>query len=231
MSELLTPPDPARFPRLDADSAWVREVPAGTALTRIFRTAGPYPTEWHDFREFGPLDARFDPHPEPTGEHPGEGVLYAALESAAVAGGSNAPSASASDSPFAVCLLEVFQQFRIIQRGFGRPTMVVFEVSRPLRLLDLSDSDWIAVAGGNAALTSGEHGPARAWARAIRASYPEIDGVVAASSLVPSARTVALWEPARTAIPRHPLALLRLDRGELTGVIDSIADRYGYLLL
>lgn len=224
MSEHLPPPDPSRFPSLDAGPSWVRELPVATALFRIFRAGGPHPSEWFDFREFGPLDARFDPHPEATGEHPGCGVMYAVVE-----GGS--PAGPTHDSAFAACLLEVFQQHRIVRRSAGAPTLAAFEAARPLRLLDLNDSDWVSVAGGNAALSSGDRARSRAWARAIRASYPELDGVIAASSVVPNARVAALWEPARDALPRHPLALLRLDRAELTGVIDAVAERYGYVLL
>ncbi len=228
MSERLPPPDPSRFPGLAADPRWVREVPAGTALFRVFRAGGAHPAEWFEFREFGPLDARFDPHPEPTGEHPGCGVMYAVLESA---GPPEAGPEDALDSAFAACLLEVFQQHRIIRRGAGSPTLVAFETTRVLRLLDLSDSDWVAVAGGNAAIASGERAPARAWARAIRAAYPGLDGILSASSIVPTARVAALWAPAADALPRHPLALLGLDREELSAVIDAVAERYGYVLL
>jgi len=230
MTEQLPPPDSARFPDLSRDPDWVREVPAGTALTRIFLAGGEHPSQWFDFRSYGPVDARFDPHPEPVGTHDGESVLYASIErQVRDAGAAELPAAA--DSPFAVCVLEVFQQLRIIRRSSGAPTVVIFETTRPLRLLDLSESDWVTVAGGNAALSSGEHVVARAWARAIRLRYPELDGVISASALVPSARTVALWEPAKSSLPQHPLALLRLDRAELTGVIDAIAERYGYLLI
>jgi len=227
VSEYLPAPDPARFPALDADPRWVRETADGSVLARIFRAGGAHPAEWFEFREFGPLDTRFDPHPEPTGAHPGSGVMYTVLEEH----GPGAESGSDLESALAACLLEVFQQHRIIRRGAGSPTLAVFETVRPLRLLDLSDSDWIAVAGGNAAIASGERERSREWARAIRASYPDLDGVLASSSIVPSARVAALWEPAADALPRHPLALLELDREELTGVIDTIAERYGYLLL
>jgi len=234
MSEYLPAPEPERFPDLSADPRWVREVPVGTALFRILRAGGAHASEWFEFREFGPLDARFDPHPEPVGEHPGRGVLYAVLEGGARAEAAPGPGPGPGpvlDSAFAACLLEVFQQHRIIRRVAGAPTLAAFEITRTLRLLDLSDSDWIAVAGGNAAIASGERSRARPWARAIRDAYPELDGVVAASSIVPTARVAALWTPAESALPRHPLALLGLDREELSPVIDAIAERYGYVLL
>ncbi|MBK0418007.1 hypothetical protein JD276_03025 [Leucobacter sp. CSA1] len=228
MSEFLPAPDPGRFPPLDRDPSWVREVPAGTALARIFRAGGEHPAEWFEFREFGPLDARFDPHPEPIGEHPGCGVMYAVLEGEAdPSGGAEVPH----DSAFAACVLEVFQQFRIVRRSAGAPTLVTLELARPIRLLDLSDSDWIAVAGGNAAIASGERSRSREWARAIARAHPELDGVLAASSLVPTARVAALWNGAVDALPEHPLSLLRLDREELTPVIDAVAERYRYTLL
>lgn len=227
MSEHLPSPDPASFPDLAADGRWVREVPTGSGFARVFRAGGTHPVEWFEFREFGPLDARFDPHPEPTADHPGCGVMYTVLEDAR----HSSDADSAFDSAFAACLLEVFQQHRVIRRSAGSPTLAVFETARPLRLLDLNDSDWITVAGGNAAIASGERERSREWARAIRERYPELDGVIAASSVVPSARVAALWSPAEDALPRHPLALLGLDREELTGVIDAIAERYGYLLL
>lgn len=223
MSEYLPPPERDAFPDLAEDAGWVREVPVGSALARIFRAAGPHPTAWHDFRTYGPLDARFDPHPDPPSDSPGEGVLYATLEH-------SAPAQDAT-SAFAACLLEVFQATRIVRRASGAPTLAMFESTRPLRLLDLSDSDWVAVAGGNAAISSGDRSASRAWARVIRAHYPRIDGVISASSVVPSARIAALWSPAVDALPQHPIAQLRLDRGELTGVIDRIAARYGYVVL
>lgn len=223
MSEFLPPPDAAAFPDLGSDAGWVREVRSGTALARVFRAGGPHPAAWHSFRTYGPLDARFDPHPEPPAESPDEGVLYAVLE--------QADAEQDTASAFAACLLEVFQATRIVRRSSGDPTLAVFESTRALRLLDLSDSDWVAVAGGNGAISSGDRMASRAWARAIRTTYPGLDGVISASSVVPSARVVALWSPALDALPRHPLAQLRLDRDELTGAINRIAERYGYVVL
>lgn len=244
MSEQLPAPDPARFPALDADPGWVLSVPTGTLIARIFRAGGAHPVAWHEFRTFGPLDGRFDPHPLPVGEHEGVGVLYGVLEAAdgrvgeAVGGPARSGASTVSGRPrgavggaFAAALLEVFQAQRMIRLRDGSPTLAAFEATRPLRLLDLSDSDWITVAGGNAAISSGDRERSRAWARAIAQRYPELDGVVSASSLVPDARVVALWAGAADALPRHPAALLPLGRDELIGVIDRIAERYGYLVL
>ncbi|WP_336991631.1 hypothetical protein [Leucobacter sp. VD1] len=228
MSEQLPAPDPARFPALDADPSWVLSVPEGTLIARIFRAGGTHPVAWHEFRTFGPLDGRFDPHPLPVGEHEGAGVLYGVLERGR---GGGVADGGALGGAFAAALLEVFQAQRMIRLRDGSPTLAAFEVTRPLRLLDLSDSDWIAVAGGNSAISSGDRERSRVWARAIAQRYPELDGVVSASSLVPDARVVALWAGAADALPRYPAALLPLGRDELIGVIDRIADRYGYLVL
>ncbi|UOQ58508.1 hypothetical protein MUN78_06675 [Leucobacter allii] len=231
MSETLPPPAPERFPELGDDPSWVRTVPAGALLARIFRAAGPYPMQWHEFREVGPLDGRFDPHPEPLGPHPGNGVLYGVLGDAVAVDPGAAGSVEVLSGAFAAAVVEVFQEYRIIRVSEGVPTLAGFRLDRPLRLLDLSDSDWISVAGGNAAISSGSRRAARAWARAIAGRYPDLDGVLSASSVIPSARIVALWEPARDALPRLAEVLIRLDSPELGDVLDEIAHRYGYELL
>lgn len=229
MSELLPAPRRAKFPLLSQDPSWLRELPTGTMLARIYRRSGPHPTEWYEFRRYGPLDGRFDPHPLPTDTHESAGVFYAAVETSEVL--PHAPSDDTTQSAFAACLLEVFQQHRLIDRATFDPALVMFEIERPLRLLDLAESDWITVAGGNAAISSGQRARAREWARAIHAHYPDLDGVIAPSSLIPTARIATLWHPAQTAIPDLPEADMQLARGELSGVIDAIAARYGYTLL
>ena len=229
MSEHLRPPNISRFPDLDREPGWVRELSTGVMLARIYRATGPHPAEWFDFRAYGPLDGRFDPHPLPTGEYPQHGVMYTAVESTAAR-----PSAAPGDagaSAIAACLVEVFQQHRIIDRMSGTPTLVMFEIERPLRLLDLADSDWLTVAGGNNALVSGPRDRSREWARAIWQQYPGLDGVFAPSSLIPSARTATLWRRAHDAFPEFPEALIPLERRELTPFIDEVATRYGYTLI
>ena len=229
MSEYLPAPVGEQFPLLERDSSWVRVLPSESHIARIFRAGGPHPTQWFDFREYGPLDGRFDPHPLPTGESPGIGVMYGVLASEV------APEVAAppilANSPFTAAILEVFQAQRIIRLNAGMPTFAGFATTRPLHLLDLADSDWVTAAGGNAAISSGERASSRAWARAIVERYPEIDGVISPSSLLPRARIVTLWSRAASALPVHPDALIRLDRAELSGVIDAIAERYRYTLV
>ena len=49
-------------------------------LWRIHRTVGEHVLGWNRLRTHGPLvTMRWEPHPEPRGEH-GEGVLYAATD-------------------------------------------------------------------------------------------------------------------------------------------------------
>ena len=229
MSEYLPTPVGSRFPPLDRDSTWVRVLPAETHIARIFRAGGPHPARWFEFREYGPLDGRFDPQPLPVGESPGIGVMYGVLEAQSSSDTATPPALAAS--PFAAAILEVFQAQRMIRLDAGMPTFVDFAITRPLRLLDLADSDWVTAAGGNAAISSGDRAVSRAWTRAIVERYPEIDGVISSSSLLPAARIVALWSGAIDALPAHPDACIRLDRPELIGVIDAIADRYGYTLV
>lgn len=220
MAEYAPVPLVGRFPDLSTDPRWVRHLPHGTLLARIFPSAGPYPMHWNEFRSFGPVDARFDHHPPPMEYHDDHGVMYAVAE-----------GDGGRDSAFATCLLEVFQHHRVMDLSRNAATLALFELSRPIELLQLSDSDWLAVAGGNAAVSSGLRARSREWARAIYSAYPTLDGVISASTVLPDSRIIALWERATSAFPQHPTALLRLDRPELANVIHGVASRYGFTVL
>lgn len=220
MSEASPSPDVSRFPDLTDDETWTKTFSEGTLFARVFSAGGVHPSAWWQFREYGPIDARFDPHPLPSAEHPGFGVMYAVPE-----------SGGGSDTAFAACILEVFQHHRVITRSERYPTLVLFETTRPITLVDLSDSDWLTVAGGTASISSGPRTKSREWARALHAHYPNIDGVLSASSIIPSSRIAALWSSVADAVPAHPTLLLRLDRDELTSILDQIAERYGYVIM
>lgn len=236
MSEEAPAPDQTRFPELSRDASWCSTIAAGTMFARVFNTAGLYPSDWNAFRSYGPVDSRFDPHPNPPQEHPGHGVIYTVPELVAQPGHkaekpSHAPAGDASMSTLATCLVECFQRKQVITRELNAPALAFFSVTRELTLLNLSDSDWLTVAGGNAAVMSGSRERSREWSRAIARRYPEIDGVLSASSLMPHTRISALWLNSQDALPAHPDALLALDRPELTGIIEATAARYGYAVL
>ena len=75
---------------------------AGTLLWRIYRRAGAHPTDWNEFRHWGPAaTCRFDPHTEPPREQ-ARGVLYAGLR-------------------VDTCFAEVFQETRTIELSRTNP--------------------------------------------------------------------------------------------------------------
>lgn len=164
-----------------------------TALARIFFRGGEHPVAWDQFRFRGPGNGRFDHHlPDAAGKPtPGpRGIFYAA--------GAGGPGA------LAVCLAEVFQETRIIDPLDRAPWFVVFRTARALDLLDLRGL-WPTRAGASAAISSGSKARARRWSRAIHAAYPDLDGLVYASSMGGSADAFALFERARTALPAKPV--------------------------
>lgn len=193
MSEYLPDPEPDRWP-VDP-SEWVRELPAGTPVARIFPTAGPHPVGWNHFRSWGPTTSRFDHHPGPAGDHPGHAIAYAAIA------GAPHPASGKPFAAFTTCLAEYYQSTRTIDPVPTADWLAVFALTRPLRLLDLGDAAWVTRAGGNAVLCSGPRGQSRKWASNIHTSYPTLDGVVYPSSVAPPGRALALWERAADALP------------------------------
>ena len=90
---------------------------------------------------------RWDPHPEPPGDHPGEGVLYTAGD-------------------LMTCVAEVFADTRIIDTRCDTPVLQIWQATRAMRLLDLS-GQWALRNGASAALDSAPRSTCRAWARAV----------------------------------------------------------------
>ena len=107
-------------------------------------------------------------------------------------------------APLDTCLVEVFRDTGVVDVATNSPYFALFRLTRDLRLLDLADSRWITVAGGNAAISSGQ---AREWARAIYRHYGDdeaLDGLFYSCSNMPTGRSVALFERSRNALPQHP---------------------------
>lgn len=162
-------------------------------------------------RTYGPTTARFDPHPPPPGESSGERVLYLALD-------------------VHTCLAEVFQRTRVVNRRRRSPYLTGFTGTRPLRLLDLAGT-WPTRAGTSQALNSGRTDISRAWARAIRAAFPDLDGLWHPSSMNANQPCLALFAPAVDALPDDPRLSLPLSHPRLAVALADAAARIGYRLL
>jgi RES domain len=209
------PPSADRLRDLLHDDDVVAVAPL-TALARVYRSGGRHPATWDEFRTVGPAAAaRFDTHPPtPDGslaEAPGHGVLYAGLT-------------------LRTCVAEAFQLARVIDRHTDRPWLVVWRPARALRLLDLAGT-WPTRAGTSQAISSGRRDRSRAWAREIRAAYPDLDGLWYRSSMDAGRPAVCLWAPARDAMPARPWAHLPLDAPALALPLARAARDVGYRLL
>jgi hypothetical protein len=192
-------------------------VPAGTRLVRVFTASGNHPQQWDTFRYAGPLPhARFDPHlpnnqgrPTVTREH---GVLYFSLS-------------------VRTCIAEVYQATSTVDRRSRGPYLVIFRPRRTLRLLDLCGL-WPTRAGASQAINSGHKERTQAWARSIRAAYPELDGLWYRSSMDAGNPSLCLWDPpAATALPESPDVLLPLDHSGLDLPLGRVCKELSYTLL
>lgn len=193
-------------------------------LVRIYPSRGPYGVNWFTFRYHGPLSSmRFDHQPPPARLHPSRGVSYAA-------GPWTAPDGQVTD-PLEVAVLERFQGSGVVDRRTHAPRYVLWRPRRSLRLLRLTDSNWLARAGGNAALVSGARGMARAWSRAIYRAYPDIDGLIWSSGVLPPGRSMVLYERAEDALPAAPASDRALQEPFLQPALGRIAGTYGLSLL
>lgn len=191
MSERLPKVDPRRFPALCESD--VRVLGTRTLIGHIYPAGGQYATGWSTFRAWGATTSRFDHQPLPARVHDSRRILYAA------------PAIVGADSDvypvLKTCLAECYRERSMIEVSRDAPYFALFEISRPLRLLDLADCDWVTRAGGNGAISSGLRARSREWVRAIYRKYDTLDGVIYPSSHIPVARSVALWERAEDALP------------------------------
>lgn len=134
----------------------------------------------------GPLSsARFDPHPYATAAASGsEGVLYAA-----------------SDLPTAVA--ERFQHARELRRHQpDNPVVYAWFPTRVVHLIDLTDVGALHL-GAAHAINSAREDVTRSWARALRSTWPDADGLRYTSAMT-GQMCSALWSPARDSFPPAP---------------------------
>lgn len=188
-----------------------------TRLVRIFTAASNHPQSWDTFRYTGPLPhGRFDPHPPARGggpaNDPGHGVCYFGLS-------------------VRTSVAEVYQTTSTVDRKTRGPQLVVARPSRTLRLLDLSGL-WPTRVGASQEISSGPKKITQAWARAIRAALPEIDGLWYRSSMDSGGPALALWDPpAGSALPVEPDVLLPLDHPGLDVPLGRICQELNYVML
>lgn len=196
-----TPPaDLSREPR---DVLSVRPV-----LWRIHRTRGSHVLPWNGFRTFGPLPSgRFDPHAPPPADQPGNGILYAALS-------------------LTTAVAEVFQTTRRVDTDSGAPCLTSWTPSRQLRLLDLT-GDWALRNGAAHALAAAPRPTCRTWSRAVRTAWPDLDGLWSHSTMT-GEPVVALYEPARSAVPDSPLFSRPLDHPVVWSIVAACAAEIRY---
>jgi hypothetical protein len=216
MARLPMPPDSHALAAL-LRTEDIKEVPVSTRLVRVFTAGGAHPQQWNEFRYAGPLvHARFDPHPVSMTGKPtvslAHGVLYFGLSAR-------------------TCIAEVFQQASIVDRRSRFPHLVVFRPARPLRLLDLAGL-WPTRAGASQEISAGQKFVTQAWARAIRAAHPDLDGLWYRSSMDSGNPSVCLWDPPSAAvIPPTPDVLLPLNHPGLDLPLARICEELNYTLL
>jgi RES domain len=180
-------------------------------LWRVHRTTGEHVRPWNELRTYGPLPSmRWDPHPGPQpAEHP-DGVLYAA-------------------SDVATGLAEVYQSTRVIDTRAGAPRLTAWEPTRPLQLLDLSET-WLLRNAASAALLAAPRSTCRRWARAIYATWTELDGLQAPSTMTGRVNVV-LWAAAADAMPAAPAFSRPLTQPLVWSLAQAAAAEIGYQIV
>lgn len=221
------PDVPATLPDLAGEH--VVTVTPDRPLLRIHDLGGRYPREHHQPRYYGPLPAkgRFDHHPPgpPTDHEPDHGVIYAAGDDPAVPPSPPAaPGMSAPGNALDVVLAEYVQtdDELVVTDGL---TLTVFTPDRPLELLDLRSS-WGQATRAGTHLSTAPHLKTQPWARAIRADYPHLHGLLYVPATGGRSVAVALNETAVPALRTGRVLLSRrLNDPALLPVITVAAAR------
>jgi len=204
-------PDPPPTATLTAHSPDLYELSTTRVLWRIHNTTGTHVTAWNALRHYGPVDScRFEPHPPPPRMHPDFGVSYLA------------------DSVPTV-LAERFQQTRIINAHRGAPYLSAFTMTRPLHLLDLTHG-WPLTAGASHTINTGPKHRTRAWTRAFRTAWPQLDGLLSESTMTGSP-CMTLFAPATGAFPTAPLFSEPLDHVGLAQPLAHAAQSINYQMI
>lgn len=207
MAETLNPPPTGVLAPPLSD---VFTLPAGQIAWRLYFRK-PFGTTWRTFRRFGPTSGRFDHHRPPPGMSPDRAILYAA---------ENYPT----------CFAEAFQSTRVIDRWTNDPHLAAFTFRSAIPLLDVTGS-WPTRAGASMTINSGSRAVARHWSRRIHAAFPELSGILYASSMDGNRPAYAFYERAQAHIEETPVLDLPLSHSSLRRQVVAAAHRFGYRLV
>ncbi|MGH3264555.1 MAG: RES domain-containing protein, partial [Trebonia sp.] len=172
-------------------------------------------TPWNQSRHFGPVDARFEPHPAgPATTHRHRAVWYAEVT----------PQAAVA---------EVFQRTRTVRLDPSNHLTSAY-LSRDVRLLDVTGDpghgSWATRAGASMALSTGRHDYSSAWARAICDAFPGLDGLIYLGAME-GGLALALFVPPEDAMPTAPATSRAIGDPALTSRLAGICDRIGYRIV
>lgn len=207
-------PEPPGVAALKKISPTIRTYKKGMLVWRIHFAAGSYPTQWNEFRFFGPTSSRFDHHlPDAKGKSclQDRGILYLA-----------------SDGP--TCIVEVFQATRVIDRKSGSPWLAGFRLASSIKLLDLTGV-FATTIGASMAIHSGPRPRAQRWAQQLYEAYPKIDGILYCSSMYGNADSVALFERGQRAITKLTDFHRSLDDPAMLAMLIETAKQINYLVV
>lgn len=218
------PPDP--LPDLTDDHVVV--VPPGTPLMRWHDLGGDHPRAHDEPRYFGPLahKGRFDHHPTPTADHePHHGVSYVALDPPRADG--PARGLTSPDTLDVVCC-EVVQDGDVIVVTPG-DTLTVLRTSGSLRLLNVR-GPWAQLTRAGTHLSTAPHQQTQRWARAIRAAYPHLHGLLYVPPTGGRSCAAALNESAVRLLSGPVDLSRRIVDDEMLDILDAVAHRLGFAI-
>lgn len=209
MSKLPPAPAPELLKSVEPE---IEELEAGKRIWRIYNRGGTYPTAWNALRSFGPVaSARFDHHEMPVGESDGS-ILYGAIDPDAIA----------------TCVAEFFQEDRTMHRRHREPWLVCFTLAEVVSLLSLRGK-WPTRAGASMNINSSERRDlTRGWSRSIYEAYPNVAGLLYASSMNSNAPALAFYERVEGALPSRPVFHRPLSAPALEDVLKRICRDIGY---
>ena len=119
---------------------------------------------------------------------------------------------------------------RTIDRRRRSPYPTGLSFTRTLTVLDVatdSSGARMARAGGDFAVSTAPHALTQHWARDVVAAFPDLDGL-RYNSRFAAQPCLALFTPARTAMPSRPVISLPLSHPDLTSRLAGAAKRLGY---